>query len=225
MAITYHPEIIQGTEEWFAIRRGLLTASEMDRIITPTLKIASNDKERSHVNEIAAQRISGYVEPSYVGDDMLRGWDDEIVARKLYGEKFAPVRQVGFVTNDRWGFTLGCSPDGLVGDDGLLEIKSRKQKFQVATIADNEVPVEFMVQVQTALLVTERPWCDFISFSGGLPMIPIRVEPDEEYQEAILAAAAEFEKRVAEKVARYRTALKSNTRLIPTERRETEIRI
>lgn len=75
------PEMVQGSEEWLTARCGLLTASEIKLIVTPTLKIASNDKERAHLYELLAQRITGYVEPRYISDDMLRGKEDEIAAR------------------------------------------------------------------------------------------------------------------------------------------------
>lgn len=219
MTITYYPEITQGTDEWYAARCGLLTASEMKLIITPTLKIASNDKERAHLYEMLAQRITRYVEPTYIGDDMLRGEADEVEAKILYSAHFAPVEDVGFVTNDQWGFVIGYSPDGLVGDDGLIEVKSRRQKYQVETVIAGEMPADYAIQVQTGLLVSGRKWCDFISYSGGLPMIPIRVYPDVVVQDAIVTAARAFEERLAEKLARYQDALASNKRLIPTERR------
>jgi hypothetical protein len=145
----------------------LLTASEFDRIITPTLKIADNVKSRAHLWEMAAQRISRYVEPQYISDAMLRGQEDEIKARDAYSKHYAPVEQCGFVTNNKWGFTLGCSPDGLVGDDGMIEVKSRCQKFQVETIVEGKMPDDFLLQVQGELLVTQREWCDFISYSAG----------------------------------------------------------
>lgn len=217
-SITYHREIYQGTDEWMAARCGLLTASEMKLIITPTLKIADNDKSRSHLHELLAQRITGYVEPSYISDDMLRGQEDEAVARALYSKHFAPVEEVGFVTNDKWGFTLGYSPDGLVGTDGLIEIKSRRQKFQVGTIIDGEIPDDYAIQIQTGLLVSGRKWCDFVSYCGGLPMAVVRAVTDEKIQSAIIAAATAFEARLSEKLAAYREAIKS-PRFIPTERR------
>ena len=227
MTITYHPDLIQGSEEWFEARRGLLTASEIDRIITPTLKIASNEKTRMHLYELLAQRISGYVEPSYVGDDMLRGYEDEILACERYSLEYAPVTSCGFVTNDEFGFVIGCSPDGLVGDDttgGILECKSRRQKYQVQTIVENvtadTIPDDYVIQVQTELLVTRRPWCDFISYSGGLPMVVIRVYPDAKIQEAIIQAATDFEAKIAEKWAIYRAAKTMKAaRMVPTERR------
>ena len=203
MPITYHPDLEQGTPEWLEMRRGLLTASEVNLILTPTLKVAKNDKTRQHVYELAAQRITEYVEPTYIGDDMLRGWEDEVRARDLYSAKYAPVTECGFVTNDAWGFTIGYSPDGLVGDDGLIEIKSRRQKFQVQTIIEGTTPDDYILQVQTGLLVTGRKWLDFISYSGGIPMFVTRVYPDPVIQDAIVNAAGEFEDKVVEAVYTY----------------------
>jgi len=223
-SVVYYYDLIQGSEEWFAARCGLLTASEMKLVITPsTLKAANNDKVRAHAYELAAQRLTKYVEPSYIGDDMLRGIDDEILAKILYAEKYAPVTDVGFVTNNKWGFKIGCSPDGLVGDDGIVECKSRKQKFQIETIIGDKMPDDFLIQVQTGLMVTGRKWTDFISYCGGLPMLTTRVIADVAVQEAILAAAAAFEATVTAIIEKYRDALTSpDTRLIPTERKIIE---
>jgi len=203
MTITYHDDVIQGSEEWAAMRCGLLTASEMHLIITPTLKIASNEKERTHLYELLAQRVTQYVEPRYIGDDMLRGMDEEIEAVAMYELHYAPVDRVGFITNDKWGFTIGYSPDALVGDDGLVECKSRRAKFQVQTICDGVLPPEFLLQVQTGLLVSERAWLDFISYCGGLPMYVMRCYPELEVQEAIVFAATEFEGRLARNMEQY----------------------
>lgn len=213
MTITIHSDLLQGSDEWHAARCGLLTASEVDRIITPSLKVANNAKTRMHLWELAAQRITGYVEPTYIGDAMLRGHADEMRARDLYSERYNPVEEVGFVTNDQWGFTLGCSPDGMVGNDGLIECKSRCQKYQVQTIVEEwtgEVPVpdDYVLQIQTAMLVTGRKWCDFISYSGGLPMAVIRVPADPEMQSAIIEAAAKFEARVSEVISTYHEAIR-----------------
>lgn len=220
MTVTYHPDVIQGSDEWLAMRCGILTASEMKNIITPTLKIANNDKTRAHAYEIAFQRISQYVEPQYISDAMLRGQEDEIYAREAYSQHYAPVVETGFVTNTAHGFTIGYSPDGLVGDDGLIECKSRCGKYHVQTIAANEMPDDYLIQVQTGMLVTGRKWLDFISYCAGLPVFVKRIEADAEIQDAILTAAAAFEARVQEIVQEYRATL-STMKLIPTERRET----
>jgi len=221
MGIVYHKDLLQGSDEWLAARCGLLTASEMKLILTPTGKVANNDKTRAHAYELAFQRITNFVEPQYVSDAMLRGQEDEIYARAAYADNYAPVTETGFITSDAWGFTIGYSPDGLVGDDGLIECKSRAGKYQVQTIACNEVPDEYMLQLQTGLLVTQREWIDFISYSGGLPMFVKRVEPDLELQEAIIAAATAFETRVAEVIQQYHATL-ATQKLIPTERRAIE---
>jgi hypothetical protein len=194
--IRFHFDIEQGSEEWHALRCGILTASEMKFIVTPTLKPASNDKERAHLFELLGQRITQHTEPRYISDDMLRGHEDEIEARIKYSENFAPVDSCGFITNDDHGFVIGYSPDGLVDDDGLIECKSRRQKFQVETILADKVPEEYMLQIQTGLLVTRCKWLDFVSYCAGLPMFVKRVFPDARYQEAIIAAAIGFEYRL-----------------------------
>jgi hypothetical protein len=220
--VVYHRDLEQGTAAWFKARLGILTASEMKKILSPTLKVANNKDTRSHVYEIVGQRIAGFVEETFEGWDILRGREDEIEARLQYSLHYAPVEECGFITNDKWGFTLGYSPDGLVGDDGLIECKSRKIKYQVETIieyaAANTIPTEFMLQCQTALLVSEREWIDFISYSGGLPMSTTRVFPDPTYEDAILSAAQHFENQCADKRAIWDHMLASGARLIPTER-------
>lgn len=226
MTILYHEHVVQGSEEWAALRCGLLTASEIDRILTPKLKIADNVKTRAHLWELAAQRITQYVEPQYISDAMLRGHEDEILARALYSEKYAEAHEVGFVTNDKWGFTLGASPDGLVGEDGIIEAKSRCQKYQVQTIVEEwtgvaSIPEEYWLQVQAQLLVTGRSWCDFLSYSGGLPMAVVRVEGDDATQQAIIEAASKFEARINEVINDFREAIEARG-YHPTERRIEE---
>lgn len=221
--IKYFSDIVQGSDEWLQARCGLLTASEIKLIVTPTLKPASNDKERAHLWELLAQRITGYVEPRYISDDMLRGQEDEIEARFEYEKNYEKVMEIGFITNDKWGFTIGYSPDGLVGSAGLLECKSRSQKYQIRTLVDyvgaDTIDPDFMLQCQTGLLVTERKWIDLVSYCGGLPMATVRVYPDAKYQDAILSAATDFEKRLNEAHAKYNSVMQSKARLIPTKRK------
>lgn len=215
MAITYHDTLIQGSDEWLAARCGLITASAVNAILTTTLKIAKNEKTRTHVYELLAQRITQYVEPQYISDAMLRGLTDEIYARALYDEKYAPVSETGFITNDNLGFIIGYSPDGLVGDDGLIEVKSRMQKYQTQTIVEDDVPAEYMLQIQTGLLVSERKWCDYISWCGGMPMFVKRVYPQPEYFTAIATAAADFEAQLQDAYEKY---MLLSPKFYPTER-------
>jgi len=213
------PDLIQGSDEWIAARCGLITASEMDRIVTPSGKTAKNDASRKHLYELLAQRISGYVEPSFVSDDMLRGQEQEIYARELYREHHAggeAVREVGFMTRAFGGYRIGYSPDALVGDDGLIEIKCPRQKRHVETILNGTIPAEHMLQVQTGLLVSGRLWCDFVSYCGGLPLFVARVWPDANAQTEILNAAAEAEALMA---AMEREYIEATRCLVPTTRR------
>lgn len=228
MGIQYFETVEQGSDEWHGMRRGILTCSEIKHIMSPkTLKASNNDKTRSHVWELAAQRISGFTEPSYIGDNMLRGWEDEIKASILYSDKYAEVTPCGFITNDNFGFKMGYSPDGLVGSDGLIEVKSRVQKYQIETIVgmdEVEVPEDFILQIQGGLIVSGRKWCDFLSYSAGLPMVRIRCELDPTFEDAILTNARAFERLVREKVDAYRDILKKNAAdLHPTEREDDEI--
>ncbi len=223
MSLTEHPEMIQGTPEWHDQRRGMVTASAVSQLVTSsTLKPASNDKERSHLYDLLAQRVTQHVEPSYQSYDMERGNFDEEHARAKYSATYAPATECGFITNSKWGFTLGYSPDGLVGDEGLIEAKSRIPKWQMQTlveyVANDEVPPDFVIQVQSALLISERKWCDFVSYSGGMMMATVRAYPDPRVQDAILAAASAFEARLADKLAIYEAMLASDARLVPTER-------
>lgn len=198
MTITYHNDLDQGSDEWLQQRLGIITASEMKLIITPTLKNANNAKEKQHLYTLLSQRVTNHVEPQYVSDAMLRGHDDEITARDLYSEHYEPVEEAGFVTRQIGNVTVGYSPDGLVGKDGGIEVKSRDAKYQVQTIVDNEIPLEFWLQLQTGLFVTGRDWIDFISYSGGLPMFVKRMEPIETYQDAIMEAVVALEVKLVD---------------------------
>lgn len=230
MTITYYPELVQGSDEWLEARRGILTASEMKLIVTPSnLKTANNDKVRAHMYELLAQRISGFIEPVNIGFNAERGHADEVWARIEYSRHYAETSDMGFITNDEWGFTIGYSPDFMVGDDGLGECKSRLQKYQVQTIIEHvatgseTIPSEYLIQCQTGLLVSQRRWLDFLTYSGGHYMAVIRVWPDPAVQGAILDAARDFEGKLKELRKKYDEAFfHPNARLSPTARREVE---
>lgn len=227
--ITVYKDLEQGSNDWLAARLGLLTASEMKNVITAkTLKSADNETAKAHVWELAAQRISSYVEPTYIGDDMLRGDSDEILARERYAEKTGQtVEEVGFITNDKWGFAIGYSPDALVGEFGLLECKSRRQKYQVQTIVEwhrtGAVPTDYAIQLQTGLMVSEREWIDLVSYSGGLHMPIMRVQRDEKVIAAIEEAATSFDEKVRSAVFDYEDAtvgMVLTPRRVPEEEEE-----
>jgi hypothetical protein len=201
MTLTVYDTLEQGSDEWLAARCGLVTASTVGQLITAkTFKPANNDTARALTMHLVAERITGYVEPTFSTIDMERGHWDEPVARDLYSEHHAPAREVGFMTDEFEGNRMGYSPDGLVGDDGLIEIKSRRQKKQLATILADEVPAENMAQCQAGLLVSGRAWLDYVSFCGGLPLYVKRVYPDPRWQVAIIDALSQFEKTAAQMI-------------------------
>lgn len=177
--------------------------------LPPVYGPADNDTARNLLATLAAERITGYVEDTWISNDMWRGIESEPYARDLYAEHCTdqPVTEVGFMVRDYGDFVLGYSPDGLVGDDGLIEIKAPRQKGHLATVVSNEVPAHYMAQLQTGLLVSGRKWIDFVSYSGGMHLWPKRVTPDPKWQAAILAAAARAEQAIEEQVAAYEQAV------------------
>ena len=214
MTLTTYPDITQGTEDWNDARRGLVTASAIGALLTATGKVASNEGSRTLTNLLAAERITGYTDPTYQSDDMLRGLMDESLATAKYAEHYdVEVAELGFMTRgftseiDGSTFVIGCSPDGLVGDDGMLEVKSRRQKKHLATILADAVPPENWMQCQSALLVSGRSWLDYVSWCGGMPMWCTRVLPDHDLHAAMVEAVEQFEARVAVTLAEYEAAI------------------
>ncbi|WP_308718961.1 YqaJ viral recombinase family protein [Komagataeibacter xylinus] len=209
MALTVYDDLEQGTDEWLQARCGVLTASVIGKLVTPTGKIANNETVRRLVADLLSQRITGIVEETPQTYAMQRGHEDEIEAKIYYAGHVAPVSDVGFMVEDKWGFKIGYSPDGLVGSKGLLECKSRAHGLQLEVICSRSVPTEYMAQIQTGLMISGREWLDFISFParGGGKMMIKRVLPDPQYQALLIDAATQFEARLAEKHTEYSEAL------------------
>lgn len=203
---TYRFDIEQGSDDWHAVRRGVITASTIARLVTATGKPANNDTSRAQLLHLLAERITGTSEPSFYNDDMLRGNLLEPFARDLYHRHYNPVQECGFVSAEFDAVTIGYSPDGLVGDDGLIEIKSPRAKTHLRSLLGNEAPAEYLPQVQTGLAVTGRSWCDFISYSPGLPLFVCRVERDETAIERLINAARAAEAQLAELMAAFTDA-------------------
>lgn len=205
MTLTVFPQVDQGTDEWHDLRRGLVTASVVGKLLTPTLKVADNDVSRGLTTTLVAERITGWTEETAMTSDMWRGVEHEPYARDIYSGHYQQAEEVGFMLLEEDGWSLGYSPDGLVGLDGLIEIKAPRAKTHVATILADEVPGHYMAQCQAGLLVSGRDWCDFVSFVAGMPMFVKRVTPDPASFAAIEAACVAFEANAARIVADYRS--------------------
>lgn len=212
MTIKYHTEFEQGSLDWMKARKGMLTASNVTKILTPTLKVANNDKTRAHFYSLLSERVEDFIPENFESWDMRRGKEDEVYARVLYSETYDAVKECGFITRELDGFTLGCSPDGLVGDDGMIEIKSRQPALQVKAIMldmiEGRVPKDDMLQVQSGLLASGRKWCDYIVYSSGMRMASIRVTPDEAVHDAIKEAGESLETNLIEAISKYKGFVK-----------------
>jgi hypothetical protein len=176
--------------------------------LPPVIRPARNDYSNRLTLMLVTERITGQSDPreNFTSNDMLIGQLDEPLARDVYSGHFAEATEVGFMVNDGHGFPIGYSPDGLVGDDGLIEIKSPRAKEHLRTILAGEVPDRYMAQLQCGLLVSGRKWIDYVSFFGGMPLYVTRVLPDPKWAEAIVDSVAAFEQRAVEMVANYETA-------------------
>jgi putative phage-type endonuclease len=181
------PEIInidQNSPEWFKIRAGIASSSQFNRIITPEGKFTKKESFQEYGYELASSKYMFQDEETYKNLTMQNGNDIEPWARQLYQEKTLNiVEEVGFIKHDD-GF-FGASTDGLVGKDGLIEIKRQMHKLHMKALCTGEYNKKYKPQIQGELLVTGRKWCDFISFNENFDpdtnIVIIRVERDEEY--------------------------------------------
>lgn len=186
----------QGTPEWWMLRRGIPTASEFSRILTPkTMKLSSSAD--GYIYELIAdsyRTAAPIAADKYTSRAMQNGIDLEPEARNWYAlECGQDIRQVGFVTTDDG--LLGCSPDGLVGDAGGLELKCPDLKTHVGYLLAGTLPDEYRAQVHGNLLVTGREWWDFVSYAQDLPPFRIRVTTDD-YTAALTPALKDFTDRL-----------------------------
>ena len=171
-------DIEQGTPEWLALRLGIATASELDCLLVsgkhPTgFGVAAF----TYMDQLIGERITEEAaELPFQTKATIRGHEQEGVALELYeAREEVKVQKVGIILNRG----IGYSPDGLVGTDGLIEIKTKLPKFQVGVILSGEVPKEHVAQCQGGLWASDREWIDFISYWPGMPLFVKRMNRDE----------------------------------------------
>ena len=205
MTLTIFDQLEQGSDAWLEARRGIVTASTVGKLLTSTGRVANNDTSRALIETLAIESITGRVEYVHTSRAMQLGTLLEPTARELYEQHYAPVTEVGFIRTELGdGTRLGYSPDGLVGDDGLLEIKSRTPRVQSHTIRLGKVPPANMAQLQCGLLVTGREWIDYCSYSPGMHLFVKRVFPDLAWMGAIRHAVAQAEEHIGDLIHDYR---------------------
>ena len=161
-------EIIQGTDEWFAARLGKLTASRVADVIAKT-KTGYSTSRDNYMAQLVCERLTGQKGESFSNAAMQWGTDTEPKAREAYmAARFEIVTEVGFV-NHQTIEDAGASPDGFVGDLGLIEIKCPNTATHIDTLLSQTVPSKYNTQMQWQMVCTGRHWCDFVSFDPRLP--------------------------------------------------------
>ena len=185
----------QGTEAWFADRLGKLTASRMADVLA-RIKSGEAASRANYRAELVAERLGGKRRESFTSKQMQWGTESEPLAISAYEAEFGVlVEKTGLVDHPAIAMS-GASPDGLVGDDGLIECKCPDTKTHIETILSDSVPSRYMPQIMWQLACTGRVWCDFVSFDPRMPMeqqlFVKRVQRDEALIAEYEAEAIQF---------------------------------
>jgi hypothetical protein len=184
----------QGSQEWLQSRLGKPTASNFGKLITPTGKPSSSAE--GYINELIAQRITGEIPEFYKSEAMERGNELEPHAKATYElTRDVEVVEVGLCLHDE--FECGASPDGLVGDNGGLEIKCPLPHNHVAYLRAGDVPSKYIPQIQGCMWITGREWWDFMSYHPSMEDLIVRVYRDDAYikklADMVIRAVAQIE--------------------------------
>lgn len=181
----------QGSPEWVKARLGVPTASRADSLITPA-KLAPSSAQTTYMAELLAEWVLGVPLDDYGSMWMDRGVELEEDAIAWYGfERGEEVKRVGFCVADDNSF--GCSPDGLVGDLGAVEIKCpAAKKHMLYLIEPERLYADYKVQVQSSLWLTGRLWWDLVSYNPKIKPVVYRVEPDPEFFAAFAPIVTTF---------------------------------
>jgi putative phage-type endonuclease len=195
--------IIQGTDEWHKARLGRVTASRVCDVVART-KTGWGASRANYMAELIAERLTGVPASSYTNAAMMWGTEREPDARAAYASQtFDDIREVGFVVHPTIGMA-GASPDGLVGGDGLIEIKCPNTSTHIDTLLGQTIPAKYETQMLWQMACTGRAWCDFISFDPRLPenmrLFVKRLERDDKRISELEETVCEFLAELGAKV-------------------------
>lgn len=204
--------IIQGSAEWFGARLGRVTASRVADVIAET-KSGWGASRANYMAQLVAERLTGEVAETFSNAAMKWGTEMEPDARAAYQfYRDALVVEVGFVPHPRITMS-GASPDGLVGEDGLVEFKCPNTATHIETLIGQTVPSKYITQMQWQMACTGRQWCDFGSFDPRLPedmrLFVRRVDRDD-------ALIADLEAKVSDFLTETDAKVEALTRLYST---------
>jgi putative phage-type endonuclease len=206
--------IEQRTTEWFAQRCGHLTASRISDMMARTQK-GWGASRANYAAQLIAERLTGVAESGFTSAAMQHGIDTEAAARAAYGfMQDVEVIEAPFVLHPRLAWS-GASPDGFVGDDGLIEIKCPNTATHITTLRGGEIPDKYIKQMQWQMACAEKDWCDFVSFDPRMPVemqLHIqRVDRDNDLIAEIESAAIGFLDEIAATVAELETIYRKVT--------------
>ena len=198
----------QGSAEWLAMRLGKVTASKVSDVLSKGRGSAPSKMSETYMIELIAEVLTGNSKPFFENDAMRWGTETEPQARAMYAvnNDFVDVKEVAFVEHNE---QVGISPDGLIGEDGLLEIKCPNTTTQIKRALSNDYSADYKAQIQMQLWVTEREWCDFLSFDPRLDCeagyLQQRVFRDEEYIEEMKVKVYAFVEKMNEIIEQLTT--------------------
>lgn len=191
----------QGTPEWHALRCGVPTASQFSAILASGKGGLPSKTRRSYMLRLAGEIVTGEAAETYSNPHMERGTAMEDDARRMYAFiTDAELSSVGFVS----AFGAGCSPDSLIGEDGLLEIKTAMPHIVIERMLAGNFPSEHVAQVQGQLWITGRKWCDLAIYWPQMELVIKRAARDEEYIAGLAGEVKRFQDELAAIVARVR---------------------
>lgn len=192
----------QNSPEWLQARLGIPTASRFKDVLAK----GEGKTRKRYMLDLAGERLTGDPCESYSNVHMERGKEMEAEARNLYCFMTdAECTSVGFIRNG----DKGASPDSLIADRGMLEIKTKLPALQIECILADKLPSEHVAQVQGALWVAEREWMDFVSYWPRLPLFVKRVYRDEEYIKNLAAEVARFNAEMIELIEKVQPSRKA----------------
>lgn len=191
----------QNTPEWFAARAGIPTASEFHTVMASGRGGGESKTRKTYLYKLAGEVITAKTVEGYTNAHMDRGHEMEADARQMYSFICdADIESVGFVRNG----DKGASPDGLIGDRGMFEAKSKLPYLLIECLMRDDFPPEHKAQCQGALWVAEREWIDIVVYWPDLPLFVKRAYRDEAYIASIATAVKQFNEELAEIVEKVR---------------------
>jgi len=204
----------QQSNEWFTARLGKVTASRVADVIAKT-KTGYSASRDNYMAQLICERLTGQKGESFTNAAMEHGTQTEPLARSAYeNARSLLVKEVGFINHPRIEMS-GASPDGLVADDGLVEIKCPNTATHIDTLLSGKVPTKYITQMQWQMLCCQRKWCDFVSFDNRLPehlqLFVQEVEFDPEYAAMLEKEVVLFLTELDNKVAKLKEKYVENT--------------